>query len=87
MTEMLISSVTHEYLTPVRCINNFATLLTKTATKEQTNNVNLIINTSALLLSQINMTLDGNLIENGKFQPAPSITNLKALVQETLEIM
>ncbi len=27
MTEMLISNVTHEYLTPIRCIYNLSTIL------------------------------------------------------------
>lgn len=66
---MLMSSVTHEYLTPVRCIFNFSNMLLPTASSSQLKSVKMIKNTSSLLLSQINMTLDGNLIDHGKFQP------------------
>lgn len=52
MTDMLVSSVTHEYLTPVRCIYNLTNiLLTRVDDEENKKNVKMIQNTSMLLLA------------------------------------
>ncbi len=33
------------------------------------------------------MTLDGNLIENGKFHPDLRLQNIKSLVRETVDLL
>lgn len=87
MSEMMISNVTHEYLTPMRCINNLSTMLQQNCAQEQYRSLTIIARTSTLLLSQINMTLDGNLIERKNFRPAYTIENLKFLVQDTVDLL
>jgi hypothetical protein len=62
MTNMIVSNVTHEYLTPVRCIYNLTTLLNVEGDENQ-KNVKMIQTTSQLLQAQINMTLDGSLLD------------------------
>ena len=87
MTEMLISNVTHEYLTPIRCIYNLSTILYDNTDAELSKHAKMIQNTSQLLLSQINTTLDGNLIEQNKFQAVNTVNNIKSLVRETVAIL
>jgi len=70
LLNLLTSSVSHELMTPIRCINSFATDLmydlrdAKSRSKAQS-----IFSTGKLLLAQIKMLLDKSLMENGKFQP------------------
>lgn len=42
MTEMMISNVTHEYLTPIRCINNLSGILYDNVDLEQQANAKMI---------------------------------------------
>jgi hypothetical protein len=77
MTNMIVSSVTHEYLTPVRCIFNFASALaTKVQGDDNKKNAKMIQTTSKLLLAQINMTLDGSLLDQNQFEPAYSCQSI-----------
>lgn len=46
MTEMLISNVTHEYLTPIRCIYNLSTILYNNTDAELSKHAKMIQNTS-----------------------------------------
>jgi signal transduction histidine kinase len=74
MTDLMVSNVTHEYLTPVRCIYNLTLILEKSVHHPQDRkHITTIQTTSKLLLAQINTTLDGSLINQNHFQPVYSV--------------
>lgn len=80
--------MTHEYLTPVRCILNIALLLLKSLKNPQDlNNVMMILRTSKLLLAQINTNLDGSLLSQDHFIPAYSVQSIKTVVEETVDLL
>ena len=63
MTDLMVSNVSHEYLTPVNGIYNMTLILDKSVTNPRDRKrIKTIQTTSKLLLSQINMTLDGSLL-------------------------
>jgi hypothetical protein len=47
----------------------------------------MIQNTSMLLLAQINMTLDGSLLDKNGFQPANSVQSIVTVVTETVDLL
>ncbi len=64
---LLTSSVTHEMLTPLKCIIQLGTTLLKSADLNVVQEAELIISTANLLLSQVNQILDKNMLENNNF--------------------
>jgi hypothetical protein len=64
---MLCSIVTHEMVTPLKCILLFTDEIKKDLDSSKTNQAELIISTTKLLLSQVKLLLDKNMIENNLF--------------------
>jgi len=64
------STVSHELVTPLKCIANFAfELLDKLEDPELIKKAKLIKNTSILVCAQMNDVLDKNLFEKDKMEP------------------
>jgi K+-sensing histidine kinase KdpD len=64
----MTSSVSHELMTPIRCVINFAGELIDNSGKTKKSlkrKATMIFNTSKLLEAQIKMLLDRSLLENG----------------------
>ena len=65
---LLTSSVTHEMITPLRCIIQFThNVLKQTPDLKQRKELQLILSTSQLLLSQVKLLLDRNMLERNIF--------------------
>jgi hypothetical protein len=69
MLNLLTSSVTHEMLTPLKCIVQFGTKLLKSRDPFVVKEAELIVSTANLLLSQVNQILDKNMLDNNAFAP------------------
>ena len=70
MLSLLTSSVTHEMLTPLKCIIEFALILIKELQNSPLRRVaELVLSTSKLLLSEVKTLLDKNMIEKNIFVP------------------
>jgi signal transduction histidine kinase len=68
MLTMLTSSVTHEMITPLKCIIQFAlSVLQKTSDPSKRKDLELVLMTAQLLLSQVKLLLDRNMLEKGIF--------------------
>ena len=64
------SYITHEQITPIKCIIQAAEDLIKKADLQKLKNkLNYIAITAKMLFSQIKMFLDKSLIESGNFVP------------------
>lgn len=88
LLNLLTSSVSHELMTPIRCIITFATLLLNSLKNEaQKNKATNIINTGKLLQSQIKMLLDRSLLENGQFRPQLQNCYILKTIKEMTEIL
>ena len=62
MLTLLTSSVTHELITPLKCIIQFTL-----SVLQRTNDLELVLMTAQLLLSQVKLLLDRNMLEKGIF--------------------
>ena len=68
MLTLLTSSVTHELITPLKCIIQFTlSVLQRTNDPEKRKDLELVLMTSQLLLSQVKLLLDRNMLEKGIF--------------------
>lgn len=77
MLSLLNSSVTHEMLTPLKCIIEFAQMLIKELQSSPLRRVaELVLSTSKLLLSEVKSLLDRNMIEKNLFTPDFGIHSL-----------
>ena len=82
------SSVTHELITPLKCITSFAEeLCIKIKEKSSKEIIQLIASTSKLVHAQVNELLDKNLLDKkmivAKLQPISLVT----LVKDTIGIL
>ena len=67
---LLTSSVTHEMITPLKCIIQFThKVLSQTTDPDKRKDLELILSTAQLLLSEVKLLLDRNMIENNHFTP------------------
>lgn len=70
ITGLLTASVSHELLTPLKCISSFGnqlvTLLSNVKLKYK---AELIVSTSNLVMSQVKFLLDKNLLDQNVFKP------------------
>lgn len=66
---LMSSSVSHEMLTPLKCIVSIVDLLRKKKYSDVsiTNNLEIVANTTQIVLNQIKNNLDNNLIETDHF--------------------
>ena len=69
MLSLLNSSVTHEMITPLKCVIQFGTTLLKSKDPKVVKEAELIVSTAKLLLSQVKQTLDKNMLDNNSFTP------------------
>ena len=92
-----MSSVTHELITPLRCIVNMTDQLfesnafdrsdDKKIDKKLSKKIVMIRNTAKFLLVQINMTLDMSLLQSKHFTPIMKEVNLKKLCKATINLL
>ena len=77
MLSLLTSSVTHEMLTPLKCIIEFAHMLIKELQNSPLRRIaELVLSTSKLLLSEVKTLLDKIMIEKNLFVPELGIHSL-----------
>jgi CO dehydrogenase/acetyl-CoA synthase delta subunit len=69
MLSLLTSTVTHEMITPLKCVIQFGTTLLKSKDPNVLKEAELIVSTAKLLLSQVKLTLDKNMLDNNAFVP------------------
>ena len=82
------SSVSHELLTPLKCIIIFAEeLLPQQKDKSNKKRAQLIYNTAKLLNSQVQETLDRNLIGKNMVYAKLSYVSLANIVQEAVTLL
>ena len=92
-TSLLVSTVTHELITPLRCIVSMTDQLFQSYTfdnffDERINNkIKMIRSTAKLLLSQINMTLDMSLLTQAHFTPIIKEANLREMCKTTIALL
>lgn len=72
LLHMLTSSVTHEMVTPLKCMINFSEKVSdsmKSSKSPGKKEARLITTTAKLLLSQVQLLLDKNMLEYDLFTP------------------
>lgn len=88
LLNMLTSSVTHELMTPLKCISSFARSLQKElqhSAKRQ--EAELIDVTSKLMISHVSLLLDKSMIENKVFKPNIALYPFNKIVSDAVQIM
>lgn len=82
------SSVTHELVTPLKCITSFAMELSrKEMDKTNRDVIKLIASTSKLVHAQVNELLDKNLLDKKMVIPKLQNTSLVTLVKDAIDIL
>ena len=85
---LLQSSVSHELLTPLKCITSFAQNLERDLKHSpMKKEAQLISLTAQLLQSQVKMNLDKSLIENGRFEPDINDSPVNRVIEDVILIM
>lgn len=88
MLSLLTSSVTHEMITPLKCIIEFAQNILKISKNAKLlKEARLILSTSKLLLSQVKLILDKNMLDNDLFTPNLEYHPLNKTFIEVTEIL
>jgi light-regulated signal transduction histidine kinase (bacteriophytochrome) len=88
MLNLLTSSVTHEMITPLKCIIEFALNILKISKDPKlVKEAKLIISTSKLLLSQVKLLLDKNMLDNDLFVPNFAFQPLNKTLTDVTEIL
>lgn len=88
LLSLLTSSVSHEMVTPLRCIISFANnLQDELKHSERRKDAELILVTSKLLLQQVKLLLDQSMIENEMFVPQYEEMPLNRIVQDAVQIL
>jgi signal transduction histidine kinase len=87
MLSMLTSSVTHEMITPLKCIIQFGTTLLKSSDPKVVKEAELIVSTAKLLLSEVKQILDRNMLENNAFTPDYSYQPLNKTIIDVTRIL
>lgn len=92
-TSLLVSTVTHELITPLRCIVSMTDQLFQAHIYDNffdekiNTKIKMIRSTAKLLLSQINMTLDMSLLTQAHFTPIIKEANLRVMCKTTLALL
>lgn len=88
LLHLLTSSVTHEMVTPLKCMVSFSETVVKAlANSPKRYEAELIMTTSKLLLSQVKLLLDKNMIENDLFMPNLEIAPFNRTVSDAINIL
>lgn len=88
MLTLFTSSVTHEMITPLRCITQLATTINvKSIDSLSRKQSSIIFSTCQLLQSEIKLLLDRNLIEKKSFRLHVEDFKLNEAIKATLNIL
>lgn len=88
MLTILTSSVTHEMITPLRCIIQFASNVLKSTTNPaKKKELELILSTAQLLLSQVKLLLDRNMLDRNIFIPNVEMHPFNATISNVVKIL
>ena len=88
LLQMLQSSVTHELLTPLKCIISFAKTLERDLIHSNNRKeVQMIELTAKLISSQVQMLLDNNMIDHDKFELDLQDCPINRVVSDVIAIM
>lgn len=68
MLTLHTSSVSHEMITPLKCIIKLGRDLTKSNDERVSKQADLIVSTTGLILQQVKLILDKNMLDNNSFQ-------------------
>ena len=70
MLTMMSSSISHELLNPLRCIEQISkNMINKNVNKEWKFDAELIMSTANMLLTRVKGNLDKNLLDSNMFRP------------------
>ena len=81
------ASVTHEMITPLKCIVQFGSTLLKSKDVKVVKEAELIVSTAQLLLSEVKLVLDKNMLDNNMFTPIYEFFPLKKTILEVVKIL
>ena len=84
---LLTTSVTHEMLTPLKCVVQFGTTLLKSSDPSVVKEAQLIVSTAKLLLSEVKLILDKNMLDNNAFTPNFEQYPLKKTILDVIQIL
>lgn len=87
---MMTSSVTHEMITPLKCIISFSDFILKDLIDKKSNayrSTQLINTTSKLLFSQVKLLLDKNILKHDLFLPNLELNLFNKTVQDAIDIL
>ena len=84
----MTNSVTHELMTPLKCISSFARSLQKELQhSEKRKEAELIDVTSKLMISHVSLLLDKSMLENKAFKPNFAPYPFNKIVSDAVSIM
>ena len=85
---LLTSSVTHEMITPLKCIIQFThNVLKLTTDLARKKDLELILSTAQLLLSQVKLLLDRNMLEKNIFTPNFEMHPFNATINNVVQML
>ena len=88
LLSLLTSTVTHEMVTPLKCMISFATsVLKELQNSPKKHEAELILTTAKLLLSQVKLLLDKNMLEHDMFQPNFEVSPVNKTVKDAIDIL
>lgn len=88
MMSLLQSSISHEMLTPIRCIIEIIELIRARVTQgDLDSDFRLVINTAHMLQNQIKGSLDRNLLDQNEFKPQWQKCQLYKVVDHVIDLM
>ena len=88
MMELMSAGVSHELITPLKCVLQLTrSLMKRISDPNQIKQARLITDTTNLLLAQVKCFLDKNTIEANKFRPHFEKSSLKITLKDAVDIM
>lgn len=87
MLGLINSSVSHEMLTPLRCIIQVGQQLKYFLDSPQQKMCDTIISAAGMTMSQVKCNLDRCLIDKGTFSSSPQRSTLSKVVNEAVDIV
>ena len=88
MIELMTSSITHETITPLKCIVSFSQSLQRELKhSDARRDAEYIYITVKLILSQVKMLLDKNMLKNGLFALSNEDVPINRIVDDAVQIM
>jgi signal transduction histidine kinase len=88
MVEFMTSSITHETITPLKCIVSFSQKLQKVLKhSDARRDAEYIYITAKLILSQVKMLLDRNMLKNDLFTLSNEDVPINRIVEDAVQIM